>query len=213
MSADELRSERLDRRQRKSRAALRQALLRIIAVKPFDAVTVDEIADSADVTRATFYAHYRDKAALLSEAYEQLVDELAERVQPLLSTEGPFYSQAAVSEAFRHAEEHADLYRAALSGAAGSSARTAFTTAFQEVVTESLAKSNERFDSTPRIPPDVVSTTFAGALSSTIEAWLNGRLGGSPTEIAEMFVRIQFEGVGWALGLSARQLRYKRLPA
>ena len=65
-----------DRRQRKSRAALQQALLALIAAKPYDAITVEDITELADVARATFYAHYRDKAALLLEVSQEVVEEL-----------------------------------------------------------------------------------------------------------------------------------------
>lgn len=202
---------RLDRRQRKSRAALQQALLKVIATKSFDVVTVDEIAEAADVTRATFYAHYQDKAALLREAYEQLFDELALRVKGLIPLEEPIYSGAAVAEVLRHAKEHADLYRATLSGAAGSEARAAFTAALQEIVTAALAELSRRFGTAPPVPVSFVSATFSGALSSTVEAWLNRRVRGSPAEVAGMFMRTQFEGVEWALGLGAGQLSFEPL--
>jgi len=65
-----------DRRQRKSRAALQQALLTLISTKAYDSITVEDITELADVARATFYAHCKDKPALLMEVSRELVEEL-----------------------------------------------------------------------------------------------------------------------------------------
>lgn len=54
-----------DRRVRRTRAALRKALVELVLDKGFQAVTVEEITERADIGRATFYAHYRDKEDLL----------------------------------------------------------------------------------------------------------------------------------------------------
>lgn len=54
-----------DRRVRRTRAALGQALLDLAAERPFEALTVREIVDRADVGDATFFRHYASKEARL----------------------------------------------------------------------------------------------------------------------------------------------------
>ena len=54
-----------DRRVRKTRKALRDALVELTLEKGYAAVTVGDIADRADVGRTTFYAHFTDKEDLL----------------------------------------------------------------------------------------------------------------------------------------------------
>lgn len=41
--------------------AIMQALVSLLNQKPFEKITVQDILDETPVTRATFYAHYRDK--------------------------------------------------------------------------------------------------------------------------------------------------------
>ena len=53
--------KKVDRMINRTRRALREAMLSLILEKGYDSVTVDEIADRADVSRSTFYLHYRDK--------------------------------------------------------------------------------------------------------------------------------------------------------
>lgn len=50
-----------DRRIQKTRDLLHRTLAGSIREKPYDAISVKEILDRADVGRSTFYTHYRDK--------------------------------------------------------------------------------------------------------------------------------------------------------
>jgi AcrR family transcriptional regulator len=59
--------ERMDPRIRRTRQLLRDALRRLLADKEFDKVTIQDITEAATLNRATFYAHYPDKFALLEE--------------------------------------------------------------------------------------------------------------------------------------------------
>jgi AcrR family transcriptional regulator len=54
-----------DPRMRKTRQSLQDALLQLLGSKPFDDISVQDIADAATVNRVTFYDHYTDKFALL----------------------------------------------------------------------------------------------------------------------------------------------------
>jgi AcrR family transcriptional regulator len=54
-----------DPRVKRTRQLLHQAVLDLLNEKPFRNITVQDIADRATVNRATFYAHYEDKYALM----------------------------------------------------------------------------------------------------------------------------------------------------
>jgi AcrR family transcriptional regulator len=54
-----------DRRVARSRRALKEALTDLILEKGYEAVTVQDVIDRADVGRSTFYAHFIDKDDLL----------------------------------------------------------------------------------------------------------------------------------------------------
>src|SRR6202158_6254455 len=59
--------EKLDPRIRRTRQLLQDALRRLLVEKEFDDITVQDITEAATLNRATFYAHYPDKFALLGE--------------------------------------------------------------------------------------------------------------------------------------------------
>jgi len=58
-------AENTDPRVLRSRQMLMESLLRLLARKEFDDISIQEIADEATLNRATFYLHYPDKNALL----------------------------------------------------------------------------------------------------------------------------------------------------
>ena len=59
--------QRVDPRIRRTRQLLQEALRKLLEQKEFDKISVQDITEAATVNRATFYAHYEDKFALLGE--------------------------------------------------------------------------------------------------------------------------------------------------
>ena len=57
--------EHQDPRVRRTRQLLQQALADLLHTRDFDKLSIHEITDAAGLNRATFYAHYPDKFALL----------------------------------------------------------------------------------------------------------------------------------------------------
>src|SRR3984893_14786760 len=72
--------ERLDPRIRRTRQLLQDALRNLLKQKEFDKISVQDITEAATVNRATFYAHFEDKFALLGELIRiTFLDLLAQR--------------------------------------------------------------------------------------------------------------------------------------
>jgi AcrR family transcriptional regulator len=72
-----------DRRVKRTRQLLQQALGELLAEKQFSEITVQDITERAEVNRATFYAHFPDKYALLNHSVrEKFQEKLDERLSP-----------------------------------------------------------------------------------------------------------------------------------
>ncbi len=61
----------MDLRQQKTLCAIRNAFLQLRAHKPLEKITVKELAQAAQISKATFYLHYRD----IYDLSEQLQNE------------------------------------------------------------------------------------------------------------------------------------------
>jgi AcrR family transcriptional regulator len=72
-----------DRRVRKTRKLLQDALIELVAEKGYESVTIREVLDRANVGRSTFYAHFQDKDQLLHSVLDylgELFDQHKERL-------------------------------------------------------------------------------------------------------------------------------------
>lgn len=83
---------------------LQDALLNLMATKPFEKITINNIADTAHVNRSTFYRYYDDKYQLLDRIEERLIEQIdqirnqanplqSSRSQDLLQTEVSFFNK------------------------------------------------------------------------------------------------------------------------
>jgi AcrR family transcriptional regulator len=72
---------KVDRRITKSQEAIKKAVTELMSEKSFDDITIQDIADRADVNRGTIYLHYTDKYDLLDKMIEEHMDNLRELCQ------------------------------------------------------------------------------------------------------------------------------------
>ena len=75
------RPTRSDRRMVRNRKALLNAAEKLIAEKGIERVTIDEIAESADLAKGTFYNYFDDKSEIAKELAHVLRTELAAKVE------------------------------------------------------------------------------------------------------------------------------------
>ncbi|MEQ2528424.1 TetR/AcrR family transcriptional regulator [Bacillaceae bacterium CLA-AA-H227] len=67
---------KVDRRIAKSQEAIKQALIELMSEKGFDNITIQDIADRANVNRGTIYLHYLDKFDLLDKIMEEHINNM-----------------------------------------------------------------------------------------------------------------------------------------
>lgn len=64
-----------DRRVRRTKRMLRQALVELIQEKEFQKITVTDVVKHADINRGTFYVYYRDVYDLLEKVENEMIEE------------------------------------------------------------------------------------------------------------------------------------------
>ncbi len=72
-----------DRRVRKTKKALIDALVSLLSEKELRSITIKELTDTADIHRATFYVHYQD----VYDLYEQLENHVLEELRQIVSND------------------------------------------------------------------------------------------------------------------------------
>ncbi|MBI1757620.1 MAG: TetR/AcrR family transcriptional regulator [Actinobacteria bacterium] len=181
-----------DRRVRRTRAALNSALLDLIIEKGYEAVTVQDIIDRADVGRSTFYAHFRDKDDLLLSG--------AEILRPMIDGTAGDRPFGFSLELFRHARSHRLLYRAMAGRRAGSLFLKWFTDMVAGLVREDL----QRYRPRPGVdvPLEVLVQFVTATCVSVLSGWLEGDARASADDVDRMFRTLALGGVAAAVDLT-----------
>jgi AcrR family transcriptional regulator len=127
---------RPDRRVAKTRKALKEALTDLILEKGYEAVSVQDVIDRADVGRSTFYAHYIDKDDLLMAILADL--EVPGPDSSSWSADDPAFGWTL--ELFRHFGSGKRLFKAVASGQSGALARRETTERLETLARAELSR-------------------------------------------------------------------------
>src|SRR5688572_15998290 len=170
--------EKTDRRVRKTQQALSDALVALILEKGYDAITIKEITERADVAHATFYRHYHDKDELLRRKLEEVVGEIE------ALTREPTLQDAEGYLIFKHAQENSSLYRILL----GSQGTLQVRKWLQDrMAANTLRLCKQLFTNQDTlIQPEVAAHHIAGSLLLLIEWWLDQAMPYPPHQMAKI---------------------------
>jgi len=181
----------MDRRARRTRDALGDALVELMQERPFKSIKVQDVLVRAEVGRSTFYTHYRDKEDLfLSD-----VEDFWEFASTMIERSGEDSKRVApVRELFTHVAE-AKVFRDAL--VASGKVHDVMELGqgqFARAIEHRLMKLSTAKGTSPG-QFAAVAHALAGALFSSLSWWIDR---GMPLSAAEMdcaFHRLVWSGV------------------
>ena len=192
---------RPDRRISRTRRQLRDALLGLIVEKGYDAVTVEDITQRADLGRTTFYLHFHDKEELLLKSLESVAEELKTQIGVAAWQEtGGIDPARAILTVFQHAGENAALYRIILNGGAAIQAMDRLNSVVMQTA-QVFFEMYEKARGNPfGVSPEVLAAYFSTSLLSFVTWWLRRGTPETPEEVSAIFTRLNFRGMVDVLG-------------
>lgn len=193
-----MKQKKEDRRIQRTRKQLRDALVVLILEKGYEAVTVQNILDRANLGRSTFYSHYRDKEALLLSGFEELHGAISKATSD--DSGGKAGSeQSDISLAlFRHAADYHPLYKAMVGKQSGYIFLKQLQLTLVSVVSRQLEQ--QAMDSTATVVPlTVVVQYFVSSLLGLLTWWLDHDLPYPAEEMDAMFKLLTLPGRSAAL--------------
>ena len=182
-----------DRRVRRTKARLRQALTELLREKDLRSITVRELTDRADVNRGTFYAHYKDIYDMLEQCETQLFDALGELLSGYTARQLQGDLSPVLEEVFLFVEDNRDLIPILLTG----QAKDPFFQRLYTVIREKCAG-----DWRGAYPVDPEEAGFAYALEfvvsgtvGLVQAWMHNGLQPPAREMAVFTGRLIQQGL------------------
>ena len=179
----------LDRRVVRTRQLLQDALFKLILRNGYDSIRVQDITDEANLGRATFYVHYKDKEDLLLATIEGVRQELLERFEEESATT----SLPGFRAQFMHAAENKTFYLAVLNHVQGRQQIQSVMVAVVQSYLKDIAPNSP-------IPIDLVANYLVGAVLQLLDWWLVNDMPYSIEEMETMVQKLIRQGVPTALG-------------
>ncbi|MCD8355492.1 MAG: TetR/AcrR family transcriptional regulator [Clostridia bacterium] len=127
-------AQKEDRRIRRTKRLLRQALAEIMNEKEFKDITVKEITDRADLNRGTFYFHYTDTYDLREKIEDELVHDFEELISSYQPTQENYSAKSVVEQAVSFVEEQKFLVRTLFQRSSDSGLQAKFTKVIEDAV-------------------------------------------------------------------------------
>jgi AcrR family transcriptional regulator len=160
---------KVDRRITKSQEAIKKAVTELMSEKSFDDITIQDIADRADVNRGTIYLHYTDKYDLLDKLIEEHINNLRELCQ--LASEMTFQEGNYVW--FEYFEQNYLFFSTMLA----SKGAPYFRSRFLELVMEEYkAELDTSEGKNQGLSEDVLLQFFASAIVGAVEWWFKNEM-------------------------------------
>lgn len=194
---------RADRRIQRTRHCLQRALIELIGEFRYDAITIQQIVDRADVGRTTFYLHYRSKDDLFVSCHEAIVSQLhagspsPHSREQLLSPEPPLE----MASGFRHLKEAWARLSPVFQGRDGPLILRRIRDRSAQEIEGGLRAAFPEADC--RVPLDLLAIYLAGARIALMQWWLEKRRPHRPEDVARTFHRLQRAAIRDAFGLTA----------
>src|SRR5438445_3241053 len=131
---------REDRRIQRTRLMLRSAMVSLIRERGFEALTVQDIIDRADVGRSTFYSHFKSKEDLLEGSVAMLRASLKKFQLRARAAAGKSEERffAFSHELIAHAHDHRDAFAAMVGKRSGTLFETHLRRMIADLVRDDL---------------------------------------------------------------------------
>lgn len=178
--------DRQDRRVQKTRHLFQEALIKLLKENRYSSISIEDLADQANLGRTTFYLHYPDKDALLEECVICVLSKLTEKTHSLLTTRWNSHDLMALKILFEFACENEQFIRVMLHDPCGFVFFQRFQIIVVDLLNQELNDETAYCDTTPKIPLEFPSTFFAGAILATIKWWVDNEKPYSDAQMVEM---------------------------
>lgn len=191
-----------DRRVKRTHKLLQTALIELIAERGYDALTVQEIVERANVGRTTFYDHYNSKDDLFLSCHDNVVSEFY-----------PFHSQAEslllpepspeMVAAYQHLIDARILLYPIFTGEESMLILRRIRDRSARELILSLGSTYSESDS--NIPLDLLANYLAGAQIALVQWWLEKRQPFTAKDLAQTFHRLRRAAILDAFNLTIKE--------
>ena len=162
-----------------TKRAMADALKTLMAQKPLDKITIQELMELCGMKRQNFYYHFEDIYDLLRWMFQE------EAVSLLEQREGALLWQEGLLQLFRYLQENRAVCLCALRSLGRDYIKRFFRENIYAIIYRSVAQMEEAIggDGGPEDDVALLTHFYVIALAGTVESWLYGEMDQTPEEL------------------------------
>ncbi|WP_248928366.1 TetR/AcrR family transcriptional regulator [Paenibacillus hamazuiensis] len=173
---------KIDRRVIRTKEAITKAFLDLFAKKDLEHITINDIADRANVNRGTVYLHYSDKYDLL----DKLIDDHLNKLTSLCNPTGNTPMASELLPVFVYIRDHFQFFSAMLS----TTRAAVFRKRLMEFVAVRVEEKLERRSPHAEIDVELNAEFMASAFVGIVEWWIRRQMPHPPEYVAEQLRKL-----------------------
>ncbi|NMB54945.1 MAG: TetR/AcrR family transcriptional regulator [Leptolinea sp.] len=187
-----------DRRVLRTREAIRDAMIDLIEERGFEAISIKDIADRANINRGTFYLHFHDKYDLLDQTEKEIIENLREILKDAGGLNIDAYSQSdepipVMVSLFVYIKEQSRLMHAILGLKANPNFQNRVKTAIEKNIFDWGIFTQKKMADL-LVPGEYLVAYVAAAHMGVMQAWLERGCRESPEQMARILACMSFHG-------------------
>lgn len=163
---------RHERRRLQTRQLLIQTTLQLVLEKGYDAVSIQDITDKADLGRGTFYIHFEDKEEVLWSMFQDLFQEMEQKAHQQLDRTLPQVEYFGLLNIFNHAGQNRDLYRLMFGGQGPGILKDRVQGFMAQSFLYDIRHAPEPPDVNFNLPEEIEAQILTGMISRLLSWWL-----------------------------------------
>lgn len=179
----------MDRRQQKTREAIFKAFSILLEKKSYNHITVQEILDTANIGRSTFYTHFETKDELLKTVCKELFGHIIDSAMDKTHTHGLYSKGEAPKSVFCHLLQHLQENDKNILGLLSCESSDIFLRYFKDSLNELIKAqfvNHNRRDSQD-LPQDFLVNHISGSFVEMVLWWLKDKKKHTPEELDQYF--------------------------
>lgn len=182
----------MDRRQKKTREAIFSAFTALLSQKNYNQISVQEIIDTANIGRTTFYAHFETKEYLLKDLCEELFGHIIDTAMGLPHGHYHYSCGSKTDSVFlhllRHLQENDRNILELLSSQNNEIFLRYFKSNLKKLIITQYAEKNLLKNG--NLPEDYLVNHISASFVETVDWWVSHQMKETPEEITDYFLAV-----------------------
>lgn len=181
------------------------AFVKLLSDKPYEKITIQDIADEAMINRATFYSHYADKDTLQQGIQKQMIEQLSDMIDAAQVTTDDTVkvkkAESLLNHYYHSLEKNPSIAKIVLKNISQEILQNDFSQLLHQKYNHLLTKLNVT-ESGESVPTDFIVAYLTSIFVGTLMWWIQSDFDMPAKELARLVIKLISNGHLTVMGVN-----------